>query len=131
MSGRIIHFRDFRRVSRTSDQCLADPRWNIAPQPGSTALDPAIRRKRVLRLQVARIGRLLDELEELTRTSEGHRLGLVGQSRAGVKEARKILQQWPEAERNAQRSSDSEGDPQPEVDGEMLDRMYQSLNSDT
>jgi len=54
----------------------------------------------------------------------------VGQSRAGVKEARKILQQWPEAERNAQRSSDSEGDPQPEVDGEMLERMYQSLNAD-
>jgi hypothetical protein len=130
MSGRIIHFRDFRRVSRTSDQCLPDPRWDIASQPESTALDPAIRRKRVLRLQVARIGRLLDELEELTSTSEGHGLAIVGQSRAAIKKARETLQQWPEAERNAQRSSDSEDDPQPEVDGEMLERMYQSLNSD-
>src|ERR1700704_2875810 len=31
----------------------------------------SVRTKRVLRLQVARIGRLLDELEELTSTSEG------------------------------------------------------------
>jgi hypothetical protein len=130
MSGRIIDFRDFRRVSRTSDHRLPDPRRDIAPQPRLTALDFAIRRKRVLRLQVARIGRLLDELEELTSTSEGHGLAIVGQSRAAIKKARETLQQWPEAERNAQRSSDSEDDPQPEVDGEMLERMYQSLNSD-
>ena len=90
----------------------------------------SVRTKRVLRLQVARIGRLLDELEELTSTSEGHGLAIVGQSRAAIKKARETLQQWPEAERNAQRSSDSEDDPQPEVDGEMLERMYQSLNSD-
>src|SRR5258707_1281636 len=128
MSGRIIHFRDFRRAALTLDLRPPNPRGNIAPQPRSTPLSPAIRKKRVLRLQVARIGRLLDELEELTSTSEGHGLD-VGQSRAGIRKAREILQ-WLEAERNTQRSSDSEDDPQPEVDGEMLERMYQSLNAD-
>ena len=82
----------------------------------------------MLKLQVARIAQLLDELEELARTSGNFPPAIVGQANAGIKRARRILQPCSESERSAGRENDIEDDPQPNVDGEMLERMYRKLN---
>jgi hypothetical protein len=71
----------------------------------------------------------LDELEDLTGTSNGHGIGIIRPSLGAIKKARKILQQWPQALRDAQ-PIDGEEDPQPEVDRAVLERMYQSLNAE-
>ena len=129
MSGEIIYFRNFHRRCLPEDQFVSTPSWDVAPHHRSDKSDPAFQRKRVLRLQVARIGRLLDELEDLITTSDGRGSGIIRPSRGAIKKARKILQQWPEALRDAQ-PIDGEEDPQPEIDRAVLERMYQSLNSD-
>ena len=128
MSGEIIYLRNFHRRCLPEDQFIPPPSLDVASHPSSDNSEPAFQRKRVLRLQVARIGRLLDELEDLTGTSNGHRPGIIRPSRGAIKKARKILQQWPQA-RDAQ-PIDGEEDPQPEVDRAVLERMYHSLNSD-
>ena len=128
MSGEIIYLRNFHRRCLPEDQFSPAPSWDVAPHPRSDKSDPAFQRKRVLRLQVARIGRLLDELEDLTRASGGRGSG-IRPSRGVVTKARKILRQWPEALRDAQ-PIDGEEDPQPEIDRAVLERMYQSLNSE-
>ena len=125
MSGEIICLHNFRLRCLPEDPFGPSPSLDVAPHPSS---DPAFQRKRVLRLQVARIGRLLDELEDLTRASDARGSG-IRSSRGAVKKARKILGQWPEAPRHAQ-PIDGEEDPQPEIDRAVLERMYQSLNSD-
>ena len=126
MSGTVIQFGDFRRSKLPPDHYLRMHNLDVALQPTTRELPSGLSRKRVLRLQVTRIARLLKELEELCLTRECNELGVVDQSRAGIKKARAILRQWPEPERND--SSDGEDDPQPDVDSEMLERMYQALN---
>jgi hypothetical protein len=76
-----------------------------------------------LKLQIARITALLEELEEMTGTGTGNGTGaslpLVVQARAALDRATKHL------ERN------DEGDPQPDVDRALLERMYRDLNPST
>lgn len=129
MSERIIHFGDFRRFNPPTDGVL-ESRADDVLQPAAHALASGLSRRRILRLQVARISRLLDELETLSLTRECHELGVVDQSRAGIERARGHFHQWAEPERNTQGSSSGENDPQPEVDDDMLERMYQALNGD-
>ena len=50
-------------------------------------------------------------------------------SRAGVESGGGILQTEPWSERSADIADDGEGDPQPDIDCETLDRMYRELNS--
>ncbi|MGZ3259279.1 MAG: hypothetical protein ACXWLB_13980 [Reyranella sp.] len=50
-------------------------------------------------------------------------------SRAGVENGSRILQTLPWSERRADLADDGEGDPQPDIDCETLDRMYRELNS--
>jgi hypothetical protein len=73
-----------------------------------------------LKLQIARISALLEELEEMTGTSIGTGNGasppLIVQARTTLDRANKHL------ERNDER------DPQPEVDAGLLERMYRELN---
>jgi hypothetical protein len=71
----------------------------------------------------------LAELESISLARECHELG-VDQSRAAIQRARALFLKWPEAGRNTQGSTMGENDPQPEVDGDMLERMYQALNVD-
>jgi hypothetical protein len=127
MTGRIIPFGDFRRF-RPLPNGLSESRVDGALQPSTRALAWGLSRKRTLSLQVTRISRLLDELESICLTAECHELGVVDPSRAGIEKARALPLQWPEPERNSQGFSDSE--PQPDVDGDMLERMYQALNGD-
>ena len=91
MSGEIIYLRNFHRRCLLEDQFIPAPSLDVASHPSSDKSEPAFQRKRVLRLQVARIGRLLDELEDLTRASNGRGSGIIRPSRGAVKKARKIL----------------------------------------
>ena len=72
-----------------------------------------------LKLQIARISGLLEELEELTGTSIGTGASppLVVQARATLERATKHLE------------TSDEGEPQPDVDRALLERMYRDLNT--
>ena len=50
-------------------------------------------------------------------------------SRAGEEAGRRILPMVPGSGRRADLADDGEGDPQPDIDCETLDRMYRELNS--
>jgi hypothetical protein len=130
MTGQIILFQSFRcrenaRAYQRPESLSGPPRQTRSQSDFS----PAIRNGRNLKLQVARIAKLLDELEELTRTSNSPP-AIMGQALAGIERARSILQRCTEFERTAERENDIEDDPQPDLDGEMLERMYRELNPD-
>jgi hypothetical protein len=46
-----------------------------------------------------------------------------------VESGRRVLRTLPWSERRADLADDGEGDPQPDIDYETLDRMYRELNS--
>jgi hypothetical protein len=70
-------------------------------------------------------------LKELgvARTSEIVAPALQARSRAGGEDGRRISPTLPSSERRAELADDGEGDPQPDIDYETLDRMYRELNS--
>lgn len=107
MSGKIIAFRCHQNLKRANLY-----RRQKVPR--------GLTREVRLKLQMARISALLEELEELTgtdtRTGTGASLPLVVQARATIERANKHL------ERN------DDGDPQPDVDRALLERMYRDLN---
>jgi hypothetical protein len=70
----------------------------------------------------------LDELETLSLAREPHELGVVDRSCTAIQRARATFLHWPEPGPNTLGSSKGENDPQPDVDGDMLERMYQALN---
>lgn len=105
MSGKIIAFGLHQNLKRASVY-----RRQSVPR-GQT-------REVRLKLQIARISALLAELEEMTGTGTAS-LPLVVQARAALDGATKHL------ERN------DEGDPQPDVDRALLERMYRDLNPST
>ena len=80
-------------------------------------------------MRVARIARLLTELEELTRLPRSVPPTTLDQARAGLEKARRVVRPWTAADRQ-QLEDDLEGDPQPELDDERLERMYRELNQD-
>jgi hypothetical protein len=133
MTGRIIPFESRRNCEQASSRRtglqINRPSGSIRSQ---AAFGPAGRstRTRILKLQVARIARLLDELEELARTSDNLPPTVAGQRHAGIERGRGILQACSRFEHDAGREDDSEGDPQPDIDGEMLARMYRELDPD-
>jgi hypothetical protein len=114
MTAELIQFerhRDFRRGDLYRQQPV--PR---APSQGAKLCSP-------IELQVARISRLVTELEELTRTSDDVPATTLSQARAGLENARRVIRPWMAFD-------EIEGDPQPEVDDERLERMYRDLNRD-
>jgi hypothetical protein len=69
-----------------------------------------------------RIEALLGEIEALSRGAEDVPASLLAATFATLERAHRVL------EACALRKADDEtGDPQPEVDGDMMDRMYRSL----
>jgi hypothetical protein len=115
MSGKIIEFRsrDLKRGSLYRQQPV--PR-------GPTG-------EATLKLQIARIFALLEELEDLTRSANECSLPLLLQARSTVERTRSILlgcaEPVPGVEKNADR------DPQPDIDRALLERMYRDLNPST
>ncbi|SEP07344.1 hypothetical protein SAMN02990966_03825 [Rhodospirillales bacterium URHD0017] len=106
MSGKIIEFpsRDTNRASLC--------RTPAPPRPDGQA---------VLRLQVARISALLEELEDLIGSADDRSSPHLRQARATVERTRRIVTSRTEATEN-------DGDPQPDVDRSLLERMYRALN---
>ena len=113
MSGKIIAFRSHQNLNRANLY-----RRQSVPR----GLTKEVR----LKLQIARISGLLEELEELTGTSIGIGIGIgtgTGASLPLVVQARATLER---ATRHVERSD--EGEPQPDVDRALLERMYRDLN---
>ena len=106
MSGKIIEFpsRDTNRASLYRTQSV--------PRPDGQA---------VLRMQIARISTLLEELEDLIGNADGRSSPHLLQARSTVEQTRRILTSRAEA-------TDNDGDPQPDVDRSLLERMYRDLN---
>jgi hypothetical protein len=118
MSGELIRLErhpDFKRANLYRKQPV--PR-----RPASGARNPS-----VVELQVARIARLLSELEDLTRTSEDVPAATLGQARSSIEKARRIIGPWAGS---GSQVEEVDGDPQPDVDDERLERMYRELNRD-
>jgi hypothetical protein len=134
MTGQIILFQSFRYREKAPAYQLPESRLGLSDPPrrvrSQSDFSPAILNRRDLKLQVARISKLLDELEELARTSNSCPPAIVGRAHAGIERARRILQPCSEFERTAGRENEIEDDPQPDVDGEMLERMYRKLDPD-
>lgn len=84
----------------------------------------------IVEFRVARIARLVTELEELTRISRNIPSTTLTEARAGLEKARRVVQPWTAANRLHQLQDDLEGDPQPELDDERLERMYREINQD-
>lgn len=105
MSGQIIRFQAHRRR-----QALPQA-WTGVRPPGHA---PGQR----LEQQIGRIADLLDELEGLTRTARHVPPGVLAKARVTMDKARRLV---------AGLELEEEGDPQPEVDGEVLERMYREI----
>jgi hypothetical protein len=77
-----------------------------------------------LERQIARITALLEELEDLSGGAQPVPLSLVAQAQAGLRQAREFLLPAPGQPYGVQ----NDPDPQPEVDREVLERMYRCLD---
>jgi hypothetical protein len=97
------------------------------PVPRGAAAD--VPSTSVVEFRVARITRLVIELEELARLSRNVPPTTLDQARAGLEKARRIVR--PRTVADGQPPEDDvDGDPQPELDDERLQRMYRLLNQD-
>jgi hypothetical protein len=117
MTGQIIQFQshcDLKRGRLYREQPV--PRRTVAIQRPS-------RKAAGLELQVARIARLLNELEALTYNAEDIPPALLSQARSGIARARGILH-------SPLLNDEIEGEPQPDIDAEKLERMYRDINVD-
>ena len=78
--------------------------------------------------QIARIAALLGELEVLSRDAAEVPSPLLSRTRDSLEKARAVLRNCGTlAERPVSDEDDEDDDPQPEVDNELLDRMYRIL----
>lgn len=112
MTGELIQFekyRDYRKIQ------LFRP--GSAPRGAAAEAGHA----RLVDLRVARITRLLTELEELTRLPKHVPSTILDQARDGLAKARSVVGA-PTA------AVDLGGAPQPELDDERIERMYRELN---
>jgi hypothetical protein len=114
MTAELIQFERLRD-HRRGDLFRQQP---VPRRPSASISAPSI-----VELQVARIARLLSELEDLTLTSQDVPAATMTHARASLDKARRIIRPWA-------RVDELEGDPQPEVDDERLERMYRDLNRD-
>jgi len=117
MTGEVIQLVSFKRGQLYRQQAV--PR---GPAPGGHCTS-------IVELRVARIARLLTELEELTRLPRNVPLTTLDQARAGLEKARRVVRPWTAAIRQ-QLQDDPESDPQPDLDDERIERMYRELNQD-
>ena len=104
MTGEIIHFQSYRDLKRGQ-----------------------LHRKQTVPHRAAAAPRLKEP--EVACTSETFTPAIQPRSRAGGEHRRRILRTLPWSERRADRADDGEGDPQPNIDCETLDRLYRELNS--
>jgi hypothetical protein len=114
MGGRIIEFRGHLDLKRARLYCKqAVPRGPA----GQARLDQ----------QIARISGLLRKLEHLTRGPEDLPSAIL-QARAGIEKTSCILQPGARFAVSAGPEENGEGDPQPDVDHELLEKIYRDLD---
>jgi hypothetical protein len=77
--------------------------------------------------RIVRIMGLLGELEELTTSARALPLPLLLQTRKSIEKARRVLNSCAAVESPRLPPESDEGDPQPDIDREMLERMYKNL----
>jgi len=74
---------------------------------------------------ISRIATLLGEIEALSRDATEVSLPVLMQTRASLEKARSVLQHCG----HGASDEEDEGDPQPDVDGDLLERMYHDLGA--
>ena len=111
MTGELIQFEKYRDPKKVQ-LCHQRP-----VLPGSAD----VRHTSVIDLRVARITRLLSELEELTRLPKYVPPTVLDQARDGLERARRDVE-------SSTAVADLGGAPQPELDDERIERMYRELN---
>jgi hypothetical protein len=79
--------------------------------------------------QVARIAVLLGELEELSRAAAQVPAPLLIQTRASIERALCVLENYEQFAERVASEKDDDGDPQPDVDDDLLERMYRTLGT--
>jgi hypothetical protein len=80
--------------------------------------------------QIARIAALLGEIEVLSRDAAEVPSPLLSQTRASLEKARSVLENCGRFAGHAvpdEEEEEDDDDPQPEVDNDLLDRMYRIL----
>ena len=77
--------------------------------------------------QIARIAALLTEIEQLSDGARDMPLPLLVKTRTSIERARSILQHCRKSANVAIRQEVGDGTPQPEVDGDVMERMYRRL----
>jgi|EndMetStandDraft_5_1072996.scaffolds.fasta_scaffold213030_2 hypothetical protein len=120
MSGEIIDFRRLRAQRRATLHCQ-QPVPRAPAREASRGENPAY--LLTIDEQIDRIQGLLGELEALTRDARDVPSTVRARARASVERAGEVLQ----AVRGGAEESDTD-DPQPEVDREVLERMYRDLD---
>jgi hypothetical protein len=96
-------------------------RGNITGIRGAGPREPA--------QQIARIAALLGEIEALSRDAAEVPSPLLSQTRASLEKARSVLENCGRFAGRAvpDEAEEEDDDPQPEVDNDLLDRMYRVL----
>jgi hypothetical protein len=79
--------------------------------------------------QIARLATLLGELEHLSRDTPDVPSPLLVQTRASLAKARGVLENCGSFAERAGSDEEGEGDPQPDVDNDLLERMYRQLGT--
>ena len=79
--------------------------------------------------QIARIGILLTEIEHLSDGAKDMPLPLLVKARASIERARTILQHCGKFASGAATQEGGDGAPQPDVDRDVLERMYRTLGA--
>jgi hypothetical protein len=77
---------------------------------------------------VARIAALLEEIDELSHDAAHVPAPLLMQTRASVERALSVLETYEQSAERVVPEEDDEGDPQPDIDNDLLDRMYRRLD---
>lgn len=106
----------------TGELIQLERRRDFKPVPRGSA--PGAHGASIVELRIARIARLVLELEELTRQPKNVPSTILDQARAGLEKARRIVPPRGSA------AGDLEGAPQPELDDERIERMYRELDQD-
>ena len=78
---------------------------------------------------VQRITVLLGEIEALGQRADDVPSPLLSEMRSILEKARRVLEACTSRAKPAAAGTDGEGDPQPDVDREILERMYRALGT--
>jgi hypothetical protein len=133
MTGEIIYFRSHLALKRGPlNRQQAAPRRAAAARRSLNGPDLAGEEhsEQALEGQVARVARLLEELEALAGYAKSCPPATLAYARTTIEKARRLLRPLAGGEPKPKLADDGEGDPQPEIDDEKLERMYRVLSPD-